>query len=75
LPKQSPGFQKIASLKNARNDNYKITLNEYKFYHNSPALFLPITARALPDSCAGNTCRFSGIPHFSPMPLGWGDGI
>ncbi len=30
LPKQSLGFQKIASLRSVRNDSYKITLNEYK---------------------------------------------
>jgi hypothetical protein len=29
LPKQSLGFQRIASLRNARNDTVKIILNEY----------------------------------------------
>jgi hypothetical protein len=29
LPKQSAGFQEIASLKSARNDGYKLTQNEY----------------------------------------------
>jgi hypothetical protein len=29
LPKQSADIREIASLKNARNDNYKITRNEY----------------------------------------------
>jgi hypothetical protein len=29
LPKQSLGFQRIASLRSARNDSYKLTLNEY----------------------------------------------
>jgi hypothetical protein len=28
-PKQSTDFKEIASLRNARNDGYKITLNEY----------------------------------------------
>jgi len=30
LPKQSTDFKAIASLRSARNDRYKITLNEYK---------------------------------------------